>query len=238
LSKYQVSYFECDRCDSLQTEAPYWLGEAYGSNLSRLDTGSVQRNLQNLAAAYIISKLFGVRDALDFGGGDGLLCRLLRDYGVNCFVRDKYANPTYSQGFSEPDFSEPNLVLAFEVLEHFAAPATEVADLFQSQPRVLVLSTTLYRQQPKDWWYLGAESGQHVFFYSAKSLRMIADKYGYSIVLSGGYALFVRKSDHSVWKSFLAKILLMRLLCRLLRGLILIMPAPGVWRDHLSAKTK
>jgi len=57
------------------------------------------------------------------GIGDGLLCRLLRDYNVNCYVKDKYAVATYGQGFSELDFATPNLLLAFEVLEHFAAPA-------------------------------------------------------------------------------------------------------------------
>ncbi|HMH28199.1 MAG TPA: class I SAM-dependent methyltransferase [Steroidobacteraceae bacterium] len=238
LHKYEVRYFECDRCGSLQTEVPYWLDDAYTFNLSSLDAGSVQRNLQNLAAAYVVSKLFGVRDALDFGGGDGLLCRLLRDYGVNCYVKDKYAVPTYSQGFSEPDFAAPNLVLAFEVLEHFAAPALELEDLFQSRPTVLLASTGIYRCQRSDWWYLACESGQHVFFYSEKAVQMIAERFGYSSVLSGGYLLFARATDHKALKFFLARILLNRMVCRLLRGLILIMPAPGAWRDHLSAKSK
>src|SRR5258707_8545718 len=233
LHKYEVRYFECDRCGSLQTESPYWLDDAYSSNLSSLDSGAVQRNLQNLAAAYVISKLFRVRDALDFGGGDGLLCRLLRDYNVNCYVKDKYAVPTYSQGFSEPDFSAPNLVLAFEVLEHFATPWRELQDLFQLQPKVLLASTEVYGHQRADWWYLASEAGQHVFFYSEKAVQMIAERFGYSSLLSGGFLLFVRKPDHSALKSFLARILLSRVVCRLLRGLILIMPAPGAWRDHL-----
>src|ERR1700730_3900488 len=193
LRKYEVRYFECDRCGSLQTEVPYWLDDAYGSNLSSLDSGAVQRNLQNLAAAYLISKLFRVRDALDFGGGDGLLCRLLRDYNVNCFVKDKYAVPTYGQGFSEPDFAAPNLVLAFEVLEHFAAPAKELKVLFQLQPTVLLASTAVYKQQAADWWYLAPETGQHVFFYSKKAVKMIAERFGCSGLLSGGFLLFVRQ---------------------------------------------
>lgn len=238
LRKHEVRYFECDRCGSLQTELPYWLDEAYSSNLSNLDTGALQRNLQNLAAAYLISKLFRVRDALDFGGGDGLLCRLLRDYNVNCYVNDKYAVPTYSQGFSEPDFAAPSLVLAFEVLEHFATPARELQDLFQMRPKVVLASTTIYADQRADWWYLTPESGQHVFFYSEKAVRMIAERFGYSSVQSGGFVLFVLKPDRSAFNSFVAKILLSRVVCRLLRGLILIMPAPGAWRDHLSAKSK
>src|ERR1700730_9135404 len=97
LGRYSVHYFECRECRSLQTEPPYWLNEAYSHNLSGLDTGAAQRNLHNLAACYIISKLFGATDAIDYGGGDDLLCRLLRDYGLNCFVSDKYAKVTYAQ---------------------------------------------------------------------------------------------------------------------------------------------
>jgi len=238
LHKYEVRYFECDRCGSLQTEFPYWLDDAYSSNLSKLDTGAVQRNLQNLSAAYLVSKIFGVSNALDFGGGDGLLCRLLRDYNVNCYVKDRYAVPTYGQGFSEPDFVTPNLVLAFEVFEHFATPARELEDLFQLRPMVLLASTEIYSHQSADWWYLASESGQHLFFYSEKALHMIAVQFGYTYLLSGGFVLFVRKPDISGLKAFLAKFLLSRVVCRLLRGLILIMPAPGAWRDHLSAKSK
>jgi hypothetical protein len=238
LHKYDVRYFECDQCSSLQTESPYWLNAAYNSSLSILDSGAAQRNLKNLSAAYLISKLYGVRDAIDFGGGDGLLCRLLRDYNVNCYVKDKYAVPTYSQGFSVPDFTTPNLVLAFEVLEHFATPASELENLFQSKPKVLLASTGIYAGQHADWWYLASESGQHVFFYSEKAIRMVAKRFGYSSLMSGGFVLFVRKPHQSALKYFLAKMLLSHVLCRLLRGVIVIMPAPGAWRDHLAAKSK
>ena len=238
LRKHNVQYFECDRCGSLQTESPYWLDDAYSTNLSNLDTGAVQRNLQNLSAAYLVSKIFGVSNALDFGGGDGLLCRLLRDYNVNCYVKDRYAAPTYGQGFSEPDFATPNLVLAFEVFEHFATPARDLDELFRLRPTVLLASTEIYGHQSADWWYLASESGQHIFFYSEKALQMVAAQFGYSYLLCGGFVLFVRKPDLSGLKALLAKFLLNRVVCRLLRGLILIMPAPGAWRDHVTAKAK
>jgi hypothetical protein len=102
----------------------------------------------------------------------------------------------------------------------------------------LLASTGIYTRQGADWWYLACESGQHVFFYSQKAVQMIADRFGYSSVLSGGYLLFARKTGHMALKLFFARILLNRWVCRLLRGLILIMPAPGAWRDHLSAKSK
>mgnify|MGYP001320862266 CR=1 FL=1 len=64
-------------------------------------------------------KFFGLKNVIDFGGGEGLLCRMLRDYGANCYVMDKYREPTYGEGFTEPDFKSPDLLLAFELLEHF-----------------------------------------------------------------------------------------------------------------------
>jgi len=67
---------------------------------------------------------------------------------------------------------------------------------------------------------------------------MIVERFGYSSLLSGGFVLFVRKPDNSALKSSFARVLLSRPVCRLLRGLILIMPAPRAWRDHLSAKSK
>jgi hypothetical protein len=238
LNKHDVQYFECGDCGSLQTEPPYWLDEAYGVNLSSLDTGAVQRNLQNLAAAYVLSRLFNARDAIDFGGGDGLLCRLLRDYGVNCFVRDRYAAPTYGQGFSQPNFTVPTLMTAFEVVEHFANPSSELVQLFSPRPKVLLVGTFVYKNQSKDWWYIAAEAGQHVFFYSPDAIRWIADQYGYSSMLVADYVLFVQEPLLTPLKRVLVRILLNRIVCRLIRGLILIMPAPGAWRDHLSAKSR
>jgi len=85
LGKYDIAYLKCAQCFSLLTERPYWLEEAYQkSNLSNADTGAAQRNITNLAATYAISKLLKAKNVIDIGGGDGLLCRLLRDYQINC----------------------------------------------------------------------------------------------------------------------------------------------------------
>jgi hypothetical protein len=62
LQKYNVEYFQCNDCLSLQTEYPFWLNEAYSQNISYLDTGAVQRNLHNLGATFITSKLFNSKN--------------------------------------------------------------------------------------------------------------------------------------------------------------------------------
>ena len=232
LRKYKVAYYKCEACLSLQTELPYWLNEAYqNNNLSTMDTGSAQRNLINLAACYLIAKLLKARNVLDIGGGDGLLCRLLRDYSINCFVKDKYAIPTYGQGFTEPNFTTPDLVLGFEVLEHFANPVTDLELFFSYQPPALLFSTLIYSARKKqDWWYFVPETGQHVFFYSKPALSWIAKKYGYDFVKSGAYILFVKK--RSLIVKVLAPILLNKIILRLARLIILLLPTTGVTRDQ------
>jgi hypothetical protein len=236
LNKYDVKYYQCEKCRSLQTENPFWLGESYAQNLSNLDTGAAQRNIHNLAACYAISKLFKVKNALDIGGGDGLLCRFLRDYGINCFVQDKYAQPTYAQGFTEPDFKTPDLVIAFEVIEHFSNPKADLDALFHYNANVLLLSTAVYTEQQNDWWYLTPESGQHIFFYSKTALDFIAAHYNYTLIINGGFILFVKSNFLTLGQSVLAKFLLNKYICRLLRAFVVLLPTPNVWKDHLFQK--
>jgi hypothetical protein len=232
LGKYDVAYYKCTVCRSLQTENPYWLDEAYKKyNLTNTDTGAAQRNLHNLAACYTISKLLKVKNVIDIGGGDGLLCRLLRDYKINCYVKDKYAAPTYGQGFTEQNFATPDLIIGFELLEHYPNPITDLDSLFAYRPRALLLSTAIFTNEKEDWWYLASESGQHIFFYSKNAMEMIADKYKYDLVISGGFILFVK--NLSPLTKIVSKILLKGLVVRMLKSAIFFLPAPGVWQDHL-----
>jgi hypothetical protein len=164
------------------------------------------------------------------GGGDGLLCRMLRDYNINCFVKDKYATTTYAQGFTEQNFSTPDMVIGFELLEHFANPKTDLEELFGLHAKVMLLSTALYTDQKGDWWYLVPESGQHVFFYSKQALEMIAKKYDYSLVISGGFILLLKQT--SSFKSLVAKLFLSKIVCRLIRAWVVILPAPGIKQDQ------
>ena len=231
LGTHDVQYFECTNCGSLQTEPPHWLDEAYGNeNLSSLDTGAAQRNVHNLAACFAICRLFNFRNAIDVGGGDGLLCRMLRDHEINCYVKDKYATPSYAQGFTEQNFDTPDLLIGFELLEHFANPKSDLEELFQHHPSALLLSTELYTNEDSDWWYLAPESGQHVFFYSKKALELIASRFDYSPVFSGGFVLLLKNA--SPLKKAFARLLLNRFVCRLIRGIVVILPARGTSKDH------
>lgn len=194
LGRYDVSYYQCVQCGSLQTETPFWLDEAYQGSLNDLDVGAAHRNLQNLAATMTVANALRVSDVLDFGGGDGLLCRLLRDYGLNAFLSDRYGNASYARQFTKTGSFRPELVTAFEVLEHFARPSDDTRQLFGIGAEAVLVTTELYSNQSSDWWYLIPETGQHVFFYTERALAGLAKRYGYDLLRSRHFSIFVQPS--------------------------------------------
>jgi hypothetical protein len=230
-SAYEVSYFRCRHCKSLQTEPPYWLEEAYDDDLAHLDFGAVQRNLSNQAACWLVARLWGLNDALDYGGGDGLLCRMLRDHGINCYVWDKHWSATYAQTFTEPDFATPQMLFCFEVFEHFAHPDRDLRDLFDRRARVLLASTVIYQGQHGGWFYLARLLGQHVFFYSAEAIELIARRFGYTATISGPYILFERSDASKPAARAVFRLMTTRIGLRALRALMAIKRAPGVEAD-------
>jgi 2-polyprenyl-3-methyl-5-hydroxy-6-metoxy-1,4-benzoquinol methylase len=184
LGRYPVNFLKCQVCESLQPKDPFWIAESYSNAIAATDTGAMVRNLQCQAAVYAVAVCCRASGRfLDFGGGAGVLCRLLRDHGFDAFVTDKYAEPVFARAFSisldECQGGEFALVSAVEVLEHLEDPAREIGRLFALQPDVVVATTQVYQGQGKDWWYLSAQTGQHVFFYSKRCLEQFAQKYGF-----------------------------------------------------------
>jgi hypothetical protein len=159
-----------------------------------LDTGAVFRNLNNFAASYLFCDIFSVKNALEYGASDGLVSRFLRDLGVNCVAYDKYGSMTYIQGFLADENSKPELVMMYEVVEHFSDPETEFSSIFKTRPNFVLFSTGLYNGQGADWDYLAVEGGQHIFFYSVDALKLISGKFGYKVVQLGPFFLFINNS--------------------------------------------
>jgi hypothetical protein len=236
LNKYEVKYFKCTYCKSLQTENPYWLNEAYIVNLSKFDTGAAQRVLNNFTKTFIISRILKIKNILDLGGGDGLFCRLLRDHSINCFSRDKYAKPTYAQEFQIPTFEKPDLVTAFEVVEHFSRPHSDFNELFELEPSLLLLSTGIYNSQDEDWWYLNPESGQHIFMYGKEAFGLIGERYGYTPHFLGELILFTKRNYGISLQIMALKVMFKRPFYDLLKGLIFMLATNGSWQDHLKMR--
>jgi hypothetical protein len=188
LGKYSVNYFKCSNCYFLQTEDPYWLDEAYNSGaISALDTGIISRNIhlsqqtkQILLQNYVDFSNF---KGLDYGGGEGITVRILRDMGFNFYRYDLYAENLYARFFDLKDLpvgTKFNVLTAFEVFEHLIDPMKEIEKMLEYSD-VILFSTEL---QPSDstsdlfkWWYIVPEGGQHISFYNYKTLQIIAEKF-------------------------------------------------------------
>jgi hypothetical protein len=177
LLKHDVAYHRCAACGSLQTDVPTWLDEAYsGNNLILKDTGAAGRNLSAQAIVYAVARILGLWPApslLDWGGGNGLLGRLLRDRGFDARVFDEYAVNDFAQGF-EDDGSQRDIVCAFDVAEHFAHPKEEMKRLLDRARSLCIVGTDSYEGQGPDWPYLAPSGGQHVFFYSPTGMAKLA----------------------------------------------------------------
>jgi len=194
LKRFDVRYYLCSQCGSLETEQPYWLDVAYDIAGTGEDVGAAQRTIDlvlQTSALLDRLKLPANAECIDFGGGLGLFTRMMRDRGVNFLSYDLYAQPFFSDRYSVESMTgrSPAVVTAFEVLEHFTDPASDLTQLFEGRPAVVIATTELYTGQDPSWPYLA--QAQHVFFYSRQALGHIARRFGYSLALVGGLIVFV-----------------------------------------------
>lgn len=188
LGRYNVQYFLCNNCGFLQTEDPYWLSEAYDQTITKSDIGLLQRNIFFAKkSAGLISLCFHAdRRFIDFGGGYGVFVRLMRDKGFDFYLDDPKCENIFVQGFESEKNVEYELLTAWEVFEHLPDPIQEIQKMLNFS-RTLVFSTQLIPENPlpiNDWWYYGLEHGQHVSFYSKRTLVYIAEKFGLHLIYS------------------------------------------------------
>jgi glycosyltransferase involved in cell wall biosynthesis len=191
LNEHSVNYFECQNCQFIQTETPYWLTQAYSEAITQTDVGLVYRN--NLYAPVVANILHHLYPDsarfLDYGGGYGLFVRMMRDRGFDFDWEDKYCQNLFAQGF-ECDLSIPQpyaLLTSFEVFEHLVDPRSELERMLSLAPDIL-FSTELvpsHRPKPGEWLYYGLEHGQHISFFNETTLRYLANEYGLNFYTNG-----------------------------------------------------
>ena len=183
LGKYDADYFFDPKCGYIFAHSPLWLGEAYNSAISALDTGLLARNIRNIE---VVTKSIS-QDSLccsrgiDLGGGLGLFVRGMRDLGFDFYWVDAYADNALARGF-EGDIGDYDIAVSFEVLEHVPNP---IAFLIDAKARykfsTCFFSATCFAEDAipsPDWWYWAFDTGQHISFFSLRSLRWMANELG------------------------------------------------------------
>jgi hypothetical protein len=209
LNKYMVRYWQCVGCGSMQTDKPYWLDDAYAVVHSATDTGMVARTLHMTQVTSLLLRLANLQQptpCLDWGGGNGLFCRFMRDQGYNFLNHDKYAEPFYCMGFTADGATTAgyDVVTSFEVFEHLAEPKNDLTAILELKPKLWIFSTQLYDKQDRHWGYFGPSQGRHVFFYSERALRDFADVNGYSFMRGRHLHMFVKRKNNPYMQNGLA----------------------------------
>lgn len=196
LNKYQGEYYQCQNCDFLFVANPFWLGEAYEDPINVYDTGLMYRNLRfsDIVATYL-KFFFSARQQdffLDYSGGYGIFVRLMRDRGFNFLWKDEFAKNLVARGF-EYRGEKISFCTCFEVLEHAPDPHVFIAALKQLSPVFLVSTELVPASVSPDWHYLGTEHGQHICFFSVKSLMKLAELNHLYVTSHGSLHLFSQK---------------------------------------------
>lgn len=205
LHKYNISYFRCLNCGFIQTEEPFWLNEAHSKAMSPLDVGVLNRNiLLSEAVEKIIDGSFdGAGKFVDYGGGYGIFTRLMRDKGFNFYHFDPYCENLFAQLFSLEDAEIENrkfeLLTAFELIEHLPNPEMELRKMLKFSDSVLItteLQPAKSVENPDDWWYFVPETGQHVSFFTTRSLEELSKRLHLNLYSDGmTLHLFSRKKE-------------------------------------------
>ena len=183
LGKYTIRYYYCEKCKCVHTEKPYWISEAYDTSIAVTDTGIMFRNMEICRDVFaIIKRYFNPQvKVLDYGGGYGILTRMLRDRGVNVYWFDKYSENLLAKGFEYDGIAKMDILLAFEVVEHLENPMEAIREIMSKCDCFIFSVLTLLKfnfQTNKEWWYFAPETGQHIFFPSTETLEYIAKEIG------------------------------------------------------------
>lgn len=188
LKKYNTTYYKCINCGFIQTEEPYWLSESYELPINKTDVGLFDRNIRLAKITRLLfSRIFDKGSFfLDYGGGYGILTRLMRNYGLLFFNTDVYVKNIFSPEFNYEKEEKISAVTCFECFEHFKDPRSDLSKILQISDNIFFSTLLVSRDSlNKNWWYYGFHHGQHISFYTKKSLTILAGYHGLHYYTNG-----------------------------------------------------
>lgn len=199
LEKYEVGYYRCKNCSFVQTEEPYWLKEAYSNTIVNEDIGLVNRNIKLAPFLQrVINTLFDPDGRfLDFGGGYGLLTRIMRDKGYDFYHYDSHCENLFARQFEVHDMFKREqgfkLITCLEVLEHMKEPVGEIEAIYRYTDSIFFSTEIVPKDNLIDWWYFMPKAGQHISLFSLKSLSELARRLKVNFYTNNyGYHLFTK----------------------------------------------
>jgi hypothetical protein len=211
LKKHKVRYYLCSSCNFLQTENPFWFKEAYESPISRADTGILKRNqlFADRSSAIIFSFYDKHKKFLDFAGGYGIFVRMMRDKGFDFYWDDPFADNLFANGFEYKKQNNIELITALECFEHFWDPVSEMEKMLKVSKNI-IFSTRLFDNLPPDpneWWYYSLDSGQHISFYSVKTLKHLAKRFNLHLCTNKkDFHMFCQNKQSNLWFKSILKL--------------------------------
>lgn len=188
LSGMPIYYNICDRCEfTFSPQMWNWddsefLEKIYNDEYVKVDPDYLE--VRPIANAQLLRNSFDAKKMhikhLDYGGGNGLLSKTLRNEG---WVSTSY-DPFPRTESDIKTLGKFNFITAFEVFEHVPDVdelMTNIKGLMDESSLVLFSTLTSEGQLKKnkriDWWYCSPRNG-HISIFSKKSLVVLGDKYG------------------------------------------------------------
>ena len=197
LGKYQAEYCRCTNCHFVSCVNPFWLQESFTSNLNDLDIGSVDRCLivADFVESYIRSVKIRTARFLDWGGGYGLLARIMRDRGLDFSSHDIYARPLFVEPTEILESETFELVTLSEVVLHLTDPIPVFTKILESTNTVVFTAVIAPDIIPIDWWYLMPDTGHHVAIYHRETLQALARRLGVQLTTDGRFFHVLHRED-------------------------------------------
>ena len=191
------SYFECARCSGVFVPTNEHLSltaekELYDQHSNCEEDQSYRSWLSPVFEALDSLSLDKKSErVLDYGcGPNPALQAWLGESGYEVDVYDKVYHPEIPGRYA--------VVTCTEVVEHFRNPEHEWSDLFEAVERHLIVMTQ-YRPETKNeferWGY--PKEATHIFFYNEKTMRWIAERFGYNLKQVRNLVVFSTPAERS-----------------------------------------
>lgn len=234
---FTATYSKCTKCASVQADNPTWIEKAHSKAISNLDTGLVSRCLSSSRLISTLLFLEGKRatEGIDWGGGTGLLTRLLRDQGFGVRSYDRYAKAEHAEGFEatlEEAEGTATFITSIECFEHLINPIDAYKEV-TLRKEYFIFTTEIIDTPPPDpaertWWYFVPGSGQHITFASKQGLDEFRKILGFNHYVRFGSLQVMSRSQLKFITRFVLGI-------RVIRGIAILLIPEFLNRRHSLA---